>query len=110
MVDLLNADYTFLNERLAKHYGIPNIYGSQFRRVDAGPGSGISPGTAGPRQRARSRLASRISGLSGEARRVGARKYPGHAAARTAAERAAARRQKGDNKVMTLREQMTHAP
>jgi hypothetical protein len=33
MVDLLNADYTFINERLARHYGIPNIYGSQFRRV-----------------------------------------------------------------------------
>jgi len=33
VVDLLNADYTFVNERLAAHYGIPNIYGSQFRRV-----------------------------------------------------------------------------
>ena len=33
VLDLLNADYTFLNERLAKHYGIPNIYGSRFRRV-----------------------------------------------------------------------------
>ena len=33
VVDLLNADYTFVNERLAKHYGIPGIYGSQFRRV-----------------------------------------------------------------------------
>ena len=31
--DLLNADYTFVNERLAKHYGIPNIVGSSFRRV-----------------------------------------------------------------------------
>src|SRR5207247_10312009 len=33
VLDLLKADYTFLNERLAKHYGIPNIYGSRFRRV-----------------------------------------------------------------------------
>jgi hypothetical protein len=32
-IDLLNADYTFVNERLAVHYGIPNVYGSQFRRV-----------------------------------------------------------------------------
>jgi hypothetical protein len=32
-MDLLNADYTFVNERLARHYGIPNIYGSRFRRV-----------------------------------------------------------------------------
>jgi len=31
--DLLTADYTFLNERLAKHYGVPGIYGSHFRRV-----------------------------------------------------------------------------
>ncbi len=33
VVDLLNANYTFLNERLARHYGIPNVYGSRFRRV-----------------------------------------------------------------------------
>jgi hypothetical protein len=33
VVDLLNADYTFVNERLAAHYGIPNVYGNQFRRV-----------------------------------------------------------------------------
>jgi hypothetical protein len=33
VIDLLNADYTFVNERLARHYGIPNVYGSQFRRV-----------------------------------------------------------------------------
>ena len=34
VVDLLDADYTFVNERLARHYGIPNVYGSRFRRVD----------------------------------------------------------------------------
>jgi mono/diheme cytochrome c family protein len=33
LLDLLNADYTFLNERLARHYGIPGIHGSEFRRV-----------------------------------------------------------------------------
>jgi len=32
-LDLLNADYTFVNERLARHYGIPDVYGSHFRRV-----------------------------------------------------------------------------
>jgi Protein of unknown function (DUF1592)/Protein of unknown function (DUF1588)/Protein of unknown function (DUF1587)/Protein of unknown function (DUF1585)/Protein of unknown function (DUF1595) len=37
VVELLTADYTFVNERLARHYGIPNIYGSQFRRVTLGP-------------------------------------------------------------------------
>jgi hypothetical protein len=39
LLDLLNADYTFVNERLARHYGIPNVYGSHFRRVPLGPGS-----------------------------------------------------------------------
>jgi hypothetical protein len=33
VLDLLRANYTFLNERLAKHYGIPNVYGSRFRKV-----------------------------------------------------------------------------
>jgi hypothetical protein len=33
VLDLMTADYTFVNERLAKHYGIPGIYGPQFRRV-----------------------------------------------------------------------------
>jgi mono/diheme cytochrome c family protein len=33
VADLLNANYTFVNERLARHYGIPGVYGSRFRRV-----------------------------------------------------------------------------
>jgi mono/diheme cytochrome c family protein len=33
LLDFLTADYTFVNERLAKHYGFPNVYGSHFRRV-----------------------------------------------------------------------------
>ncbi len=37
VLDLLTADYTFVNERLARHYGIPGIYGSHFRRVTLGP-------------------------------------------------------------------------
>ena len=37
--DLLRADYTFLNERLAKHYGVPNVKGSYFRRVTLDKGS-----------------------------------------------------------------------
>jgi len=37
VVDLLTADYTFVNERLARHYGIPNVYGSRFRRVTLPP-------------------------------------------------------------------------
>jgi mono/diheme cytochrome c family protein len=39
VLDILRANYTFLNERLAKHYGIPNIYGTHFRRVTFPPGS-----------------------------------------------------------------------
>jgi hypothetical protein len=37
IIELLTADYTFVDERLARHYGIPNVYGSRFRRVDLGP-------------------------------------------------------------------------
>lgn len=33
VLDLLRANYTYVNERLAKHYGIPNVYGSRFRRI-----------------------------------------------------------------------------
>ncbi|SIO66161.1 Planctomycete cytochrome C [Singulisphaera sp. GP187] len=36
VLDLIKSDFTFLNERLAKHYGIPHIYGSRFRRVPLG--------------------------------------------------------------------------
>ncbi len=34
VLDLLTANYTFVNERLARHYGIPHVYGSHFRRVE----------------------------------------------------------------------------
>ena len=37
ILDLLTANYTFLNERLARHYGIPGVYGAHFRRVTLGP-------------------------------------------------------------------------
>jgi hypothetical protein len=36
VIDLIDANYTFVNERLAAHYGIPNVYGSNFRRVTLG--------------------------------------------------------------------------
>jgi hypothetical protein len=44
LLDLLRANYTFLNDRLAQHYGIPNVHGTQFRRValpDDSPRRGI---------------------------------------------------------------------
>jgi mono/diheme cytochrome c family protein len=39
VMTLIKSDYTFLNERLAKHYGIRNVYGSRFRRVSLSPES-----------------------------------------------------------------------
>ena len=70
-LELLTANYTFLNERLAKHYGIPDIYGSQFRRVsldDPEPRriAGASESTDGD-------LASE-SNIRGAAREMGAGK------------------------------------
>ncbi len=47
ITELLTADYTYVNERLAKHYGIKNIYGSQFRRVPLGPGFETRHGLTG---------------------------------------------------------------
>jgi len=47
VVDLLTANYTFVNERLAKHYGIPNVYGGQFRRVTLGPNMDYRRGLLG---------------------------------------------------------------
>jgi len=47
VLDLLTADYTFLNERLAKHYGIPHVYGSQFRRVTLDPEFDVRRGLLG---------------------------------------------------------------
>ena len=39
ITELLTADYSFLNERLAKHYGIPDVHGSHFRKVTLPPGA-----------------------------------------------------------------------
>jgi mono/diheme cytochrome c family protein len=47
ILDLVDADYTFVNERLAKHYGIPNVYGPQFRRVTLGPDLDMRRGLLG---------------------------------------------------------------
>jgi hypothetical protein len=47
IIELLTADYTFVNERLARHYGIPNIYGSRFRRVTLPPAMDYRRGLLG---------------------------------------------------------------
>ena len=46
VLDLLDADYTFLNERLAKHYGIAGVYGERFRRVSL-PANSVRRGLLG---------------------------------------------------------------
>ncbi len=84
VMDLLTANYTFVNERLAKHYGIPNVYGSQFRRVtltdDArrgllGQGSILTVTSVSDAH------------LAGTSRQVDSREPAGHAAAAAAAQR-----------------------
>ena len=47
VLDLLAADYTFVNERLARHYGIPNVLGSHFRRVSLRGVEGVRGGLMG---------------------------------------------------------------
>ena len=89
VLDLLTADYTFVNERLARHYGIPDIYGSRFRRVAItdearrgllGQGSILA-------------LTSHADAhFAGGARQVDSRKHSGHARAAASARRAAAQR------------------
>jgi mono/diheme cytochrome c family protein len=47
VTDLIDANYTFVNERLAKHYGIDGIYGSAFRRITLGPDMQVRRGLLG---------------------------------------------------------------
>ena len=49
IVDLLTANDTFLNEQLARHYGIPGVYGSHFRRVHARGREPLGPARQGER-------------------------------------------------------------
>ena len=98
-LDLMTADYTFVNERLAKHYGIPDVYGSHFRRVtltDEAPQRAARAGQHPDRD-----VACRPH-VAGGARQVDSRQPAGHAAAAAAAQRAAAqgerrRRQDADD-------------
>ena len=85
LLDLLTADYTFVNERLARHYGFPGVARPRFpprhlSRLDA-------PRHSRPGQHAGADLA-RQPHLAGAARQVGDGSADGHAAAATAAERA----------------------
>ena len=88
VLDLIRADYTFLNERLAKYYGIPNVYGSHFRRVTVGPETQARrPAAAWQRPLGH---VVRHPDVADHSRRVRARQYLGRAAAAAASERAGA--------------------
>ena len=87
VLDLLTADYTFVNERLAKHYGIPNVYGSQFRRVHARSRAGHAPRTARQGGAADGDVGGGAH-LAGDPRQVVPADVPRHQPAGSAAERA----------------------
>ena len=73
VVDLLRADYTFVNERLARHYGIPGIYGSRFRRVTL-PNPDQRGGLLGARRAAGDDVVSG-SHVAGAARQMAAEQH-----------------------------------
>ena len=81
----MTADYTFVNERLAKHYGIPDVFGSYFRRVRLPTTRGA--GLLGKGAVLHGHVA-RDDDVAGAARQVGARQPPRRAAASAAAQRA----------------------
>jgi hypothetical protein len=92
LLDLFRADYTFVNERLARHYGFPGVSGDEFRRVQY-PGR-HAPRPARSGQHAGADLAGQPH-VAGAARQVGDGSADGHAAA-AAARRRAGVREHGD--------------
>ena len=88
VLDLYRADYTYLNETLARHYGIPGVAGDQFRKVQY-PDS-TRKGLLGQGSRARPDVA-RQPHVARAARQVGHGSDARHAAASAAGQRAAAR-------------------
>ena len=91
VLDLITADYTFVNERLARHYGIPNVTGPEFRRVRA---ARAAPRPADAGQRAAAHVGRR-SHVARAARQVGAAGAARLAAAAAAAQRAGVRGHEG---------------
>ena len=88
VLDLLDADYTFLNERLAKHYGIPGVYGERFRRVSLPADSAVG-GLLGQGSILMD-TSHAESDLAGHSRKVDPGEYFRRAAAAAAAQRAGA--------------------
>ena len=105
VLDLLTADYTFVNERIARHYGIPNIIGDEFRACTV-PDAAARHARAG--QRADADVGRRPH-LAGAARQVDHGSAARLAAAAAAAERAGARGDQAataDGKPLSVRERM----
>ena len=88
-IDLLNADYTFVNERLAVHYGIPERLRQPVPAREARRRPGRAPRAAGEGRRRIGHLGGRPD-FAGAAGQMGAHEYSGHGSARSAAQRAAA--------------------
>ena len=88
VIDLLDADYTFLNERLARHYGIPGVQGERFRRVSL-PADSARARAAGKGIDSDGDLVSE-SDLSGHPREMDSGECVRRAASAAAAERARA--------------------
>ncbi len=94
VLDLMTADYTFVNERLAKHYGLPGVFGSALPPRDADRRRAARTARQGRRP---ARHLARDDDVAGPAGEVGAREPAGLAAAPAAARRAgpAGRRARG---------------
>ena len=93
VLDLLDADYTFLNERLARHYGIPGVYGERFRRVSL-PADSVRRGLLGQGS-ILTGTSRREPDLSGDPREMDPGEYFRRAAATAACERARAEGREG---------------
>ena len=93
--DLLQSNYTFLNQQLARHYGVDNVYGSHFRRVQTDRSGAAGTAWTGERL---DRFVIRAPDLGRAARQVGAREPARHAATGAAAQRAAARRERREER------------
>ena len=96
VLELIDADHTFLNESLAKHYGIPGVTGPEWRRVDGVQG-------ARPRRRAGpgrdpGEAVGRVADQPDPAGQLAAREPAGRAAAQAAQERPAAPRRRGGDR------------
>ena len=106
VLDLLTADYSFVNERIARRYGYPNVTGNAFRRVDAARAARDPDARQCPRAHVGGR-----PHVAGDARQVGDGSDDGLAAAGAARRLPAFEATKGEvaGKVLTVRERMeTH--